>query len=193
MMNRGKLPVTEVEYLESTGTQYIDLPMTVAAGTFFSLEFEIIPVYIGGSRRPVLTANPYAQFYVGFWSYNSTTDYITYNSIIGGKVTNGGFGFNVGTKHTVILSTDGITRDGVFTENKRALGTTITAFRIFMQYGGTQGYPVKIGHLKITAGDDVLYDLIPFRIGNIGCMYDKVSDQLLNNNGTGRFIPGPDV
>jgi hypothetical protein len=35
-------------------------------------------------------------------------------------------------------------------------------------------------------------DLIPVRIGNVGYMYDKVSGQLFENQGTGNFILGPD-
>lgn len=41
--------------------------------------------------------------------------------------------------------------------------------------------------------DDVLMlDLIPVRKGNVGYMYDKVSEQLFGNAATGQFILGPD-
>ena len=36
-------------------------------------------------------------------------------------------------------------------------------------------------------------DLIPVRIGSVGYMYDRVSGQFFDNDGTGDFILGPDV
>lgn len=36
------------------------------------------------------------------------------------------------------------------------------------------------------------FDLLPVRKGNIGYMYDRVSGQLFGNQGTGDFIIGPD-
>lgn len=41
--------------------------------------------------------------------------------------------------------------------------------------------------------NNLIMDLIPVRIGDIGYMYDKVSGKLFGNEGTGEFILGPDV
>lgn len=183
----------EVEYLESTGTQYINLPMTVAAGTYFSLEGEIIPVYKNSSKYSIFSASPYAQFEALFYSYNSSSDIITYNSTVGGASASGGWGGTAGTKKTFGLSTTGKTSNSTFTALSRPLKAKITAFRIFGGYRNSNRYPVKFGKLKITAGDNVLYDLVPVRAGTVGYMYDKVSGQLLGNNGTGSFVLGNDV
>jgi len=36
-------------------------------------------------------------------------------------------------------------------------------------------------------------DLIPVRVGQVGYMYDKISNKLFGNSGTGSFILGPDL
>ena len=41
--------------------------------------------------------------------------------------------------------------------------------------------------------DELILDIIPVRKGATGYMYDKVSEQLFGNNGTGSFVLGPDV
>lgn len=50
----------------------------------------------------------------------------------------------------------------------------------------------KIGATFIYDGTTMMY-LIPVRVGQVGCMYDKISGTLLYNAGTGSFILGPDV
>ena len=52
---------------------------------------------------------------------------------------------------------------------------------------------MKVYYFQIYEGNDLVLDLIPVRIGQIGYMYDKVSGQLFKNSGTGDFILGPDV
>ena len=54
------------------------------------------------------------------------------------------------------------------------------------------GQPSKIKSLKISRNDEVLRDMIPVRIGDIGYMYDKISGELFGNAGTDNFILGPD-
>jgi hypothetical protein len=50
----------------------------------------------------------------------------------------------------------------------------------------------KLYFCKINVDSNLVRDLIPVRIGNVGYMYDKVSGKLFENQGTGNFILGPD-
>jgi hypothetical protein len=50
----------------------------------------------------------------------------------------------------------------------------------------------KIYFVKISQGSEIIMDLIPVRIGNIGYMYDKISKKLYGNNGESDFILGAD-
>lgn len=183
----------EIEYLESTGTQYIQLACNVSAGTYFAVGGVIIPIYTSAQQDyTVFGANPYAQFNVDFYLKNNTTNMITYSSIIGGTGANGGWGGTVGTEISFELSTMEKVVNGVHTSNSRPLSGAITAFRIFGGYKNNNRYPIRIKSLYIKKGNDTLYDLIPIRIGQVGYMYDKVSGQLFGNAGTGDFILGPD-
>lgn len=51
----------------------------------------------------------------------------------------------------------------------------------------------RIYAVQITQGTEIIMDLIPVRVGNVGYMYDKVSGNLFGNSGTGSFTLGPDV
>ena len=52
---------------------------------------------------------------------------------------------------------------------------------------------IKFIYLVAKNGNDVIYDFIPVRVGNEGCLFERVSCQLFRNSGTGAFIVGPDV
>lgn len=68
--------------------------------------------------------------------------------------------------------------------------------RLFGSAGINASYAKWYGRIyavQITQGTEIIMDLIPVRVGDIGYMYDKVSDQLFGNDGTGSFILGPDI
>ena len=46
--------------------------------------------------------------------------------------------------------------------------------------------------LKISDNGEDIIDLVPVRVGNVGYMYDKVSGNLLGNEGDGMIGVGPD-
>lgn len=62
---------------------------------------------------------------------------------------------------------------------------------------GTAGTYQKIYHCKINKNGETILDLIPVRKGNVGYMYDKISNKLFGNVDTSgsnsKFILGPDV
>lgn len=45
---------------------------------------------------------------------------------------------------------------------------------------------------KLSKGTEILFDLIPVRVGNVGHFYDKISKQILPEAGSAKFIVGPD-
>ena len=47
-------------------------------------------------------------------------------------------------------------------------------------------------YVKIFNNNRLILDLIPVKKDGIGYMYDKISNQLFSNQGTGNFILGPD-
>ena len=191
----------EVEYLESTGTQYID--------TYFKgsdvLDFEIDALVSSEGARTFFGARS---------SYNGTGSRI-YNLV---SASDGHFGFGLNglwsrwpklgivvgdrfwakkTGNTVIMS------NGVSIEVNSEKFETPYEIELFAMSTVTQkrhGQEPLIGKIYSvsfsTYGTNI-GDFIPVRFTNElgeaeGAMYDKVSGQLFRNAGTGAFIIGPD-
>ena len=182
----------EIEYLESTGTQYIQLPLSVYKSSYFEVSGYFIPRN-GTTFYGVMGANPYEQFSCEW--YSSTNGYIMYTSRFGGQAGNGGWGGyeNVVTKF--FISTEKIfsPTTETFIDNVRPLTGDINGFRVFGLYRNVALAPIAFCSVKIVVGKKTVYDLIPVRVGTTGYMYDKVSRQLFGNAGTGDFVLGNDV
>ena len=190
----------QVEWLSSTGGQYIQLPLTVPKATFFQVEFDCIPVYLSVSynnRYGIFGGSPYQQCECSFYSGSASA--ITYGSYLGTKNASGAVGVTPDVKNHVIFSTTQIhtyTEDGDITNRSvaRPLTANITAFRVFGAYRyANYRYPIKYCNFKITVGDNLVYDLIAVRKDGVGYMYDKISGNLLGNSGSGSFTYGDDI
>lgn len=77
------------------------------------------------------------------------------------------------------------------------IGVARHTFPIFGVKSYGRGSIDQIAHLKLYGFkmfdlNTVILDLIPVRIGTTGYMYDKVSGQFFGNAGKGSFILGPD-
>ena len=74
--------------------------------------------------------------------------------------------------------------------------TATNVIRIFGSSGVDANYTKyagKIYSVQISQGNQIVMDLIPVRVGNVGYMFDKISGNLYGNDGTGSFTLGPDV
>lgn len=87
--------------------------------------------------------------------------------------------------------------DGTKTLNLSSLSfTPYYNIRLFGSAGVNDTYTKWNGRIyavQITQGTEIIMDLIPVRVGNVGYMYDKVSGELFGNDGSGEFILGKDV
>lgn len=182
----------EIEYLESSGTQYIDtlfLPnnntRVIATLCFITMSgWEVI----FGTRRAADSQEYTLQ------SYNGTGGV----RICYGSITNNRY-INIGANKKVNID---------FNKNKLTIGTnsitataqTFVALRTLFLFAlhesdnsaSNRCYKGRIWTLKIYDNGVLVRDYIPVRKGQVGYMYDKVSGQLFGNGGTGNFILGPD-
>lgn len=174
----------EVEYLESTGTQYITLPVSVAAGDFFGVGGEMVADNYTG-RKNLVTSNGRNQ--CNLLKYGNTSTQMKYLSTVGGTTTEINLPLNEVSSWEI--STEGVTVNDVFTELSRPLTTAFTTVTLFVNNGS----PSKICSFYIKHGPlGKIYDLIAVRVGTTGYMYDKVSGALYGNEGTEAFIVGSD-
>ena len=179
----GNIPYQKIVYLESTGQQYIILSLSgIVANVFFEVSGKV-STSNGASQKYLIYASNYTTFNIKGYSLS------LYSTVISGNANSGGIGIGGGDFNEFALSTEGKTLNGVFTQLARPIKSnyTFNSLTIF----GTDS--AKIAWLKVRIGNNIVYDLIPVRIGTTGYMYDKVSGELFGNSGTGDFVLGPDI
>ena len=190
----------EVEYLESTGKQWID----TAVQSSDKVQFSVWVNTVGGDMK--LFGNSY---YLGPWA-----DISWYRSVYRDtSITQAAQTWDTVTleKSPKLLT---VSREGdLFTASSwwsasrvdgiATYGTAVPLFAHINSSGIKYGDNIVTGwyspslHLRISffkawSNGDIIRDLIPIRKGNIGYMYDRVSGQLFGNQGTGYFVIGPD-
>jgi hypothetical protein len=184
----------EVEYLESTGTQYIDTGVIAQANDSYVLDLWYSRS--GGFDTIFGAANDSG-------SNKLATVWITNGGAIryGGNM---GVGFSAGTWRLQDWNTIESSHSRNLINGVKALDNITTAFdnslstkSIYLfQCNGrvfAKGITVRIRKHKWYRDGVLVLDLIPVRVGNVGYMYDRVSGQLFGNQGTGAFIIGDDV
>jgi hypothetical protein len=186
----------EIEYLESTGTQYIDLGIIISPDVDFEFTGSIVSDMNNGCIFGETNAFSWGNGNSGY-SLCTTSGgkvYIRYGdttSTIIGLTT-------IGTGNTFTASLSGTS----FQINGQSVATvarissfagivsSMSVFRRNYITGSLSTFSsVRINNLKF--GN--LFDFIPVRKGNIGYMYDRVSGQLFGNQGTGEFVLGDDI
>ena len=193
LMTGKRLPYdSEAEYLESTGTQWIDTG--VLAGQDIKIEAHFYrdasPSQFAYGVRSGSTTICCAT---GYGSTESISGYVRWGSTAytaaippgdvvisqdkNGVVVNGRASAYTATQTVVSLTGYTI---ALFAAKNSA--TTVTA----NLYG-------KIYYCKIWDNGVLVRDFIPVRKGTVGYLYDRVTGRLFGNAGTGDFVLGPDV
>lgn len=186
----------EVQYLQGTGTQYID------TGIFclkkYSFEFEVSVSYDGVSYEDYFGGSP-SDSQAG-WRFRRDWNSEKVLFSIGNAYTTSGVLMSKNTPHLIKMSGDGTaTIDG----NSVTLGGTPLAFSpsviLYLFAYSKNNTPYRISNAKFysfkctdTDTDTVVRDMIPVRKDGVGYMYDRVSGQLFRNAGTGAFTIGQD-
>ena len=185
-----KLYDAEIEYLKTLGNAdcYIDIPMV--HNSFFKKEFEFKREDSGGSYDVVVAS--YTEVSFVFW--NSLSRYV---ANLSGKEFNLYVYGSEGKKVKVIAKQPKVSLivDGRTTEQTFGIEQSKTSniFRLFSSVKNRHGV-ISIYYFKAwDESDNLVLDLIPVRVGNVGYMFDRVSGQLFGNSGTGSFVLGPDV
>ena len=184
-----------VEYLESTGTQWIDTATIPSSGweveiDFSSTRWQTGELSLFGQRTSYTSQDAFSAFTSGlgmFPQYDGNQ----------GRVDNTA---NVlGRRYNFRHSEKGAFLDGV--QIKPENGASFTCeYSMYLfaknQAGSWTDRPFhgRIYFVKFwDANDELVRDFIPVRVGRVGYMYDRVSGRLFGNSGTGAFIIGPDV
>lgn len=192
--------MVEIEYLESTGTQYINTGVGLGANCVAEITAQFLVVgsdtqVMAGSRDSTRNSGIIIALPTSGNLYCSVGDYTQKATSTAAKTDKHDFKIERLTSYNnQRLTVDGSLTTGASNQG-RISTTSITLFAMNYQgFGGVIDYAVgRIWSYKLTKSGSVVFDAIPVRVGTVGYMYDRVSGQLFGNLGTGDFILGPDV
>lgn len=188
-----------VEYLQNTGTQWIDTLYKHNGNTRFVCKLNLSGDlsawrYPFGSYGNSKGTNKLFCLEIN-GSQKLSTYYGTANS---GNNTAHNFNITPSGTHTFDLNKnvhkiDNTTYSFSYS-NYTSLYNTLL-FGVTNYSGGIQICPstIKMYYFQIYDNGILVRDLIPVRKGSVGYMYDKVSGELYGNDGSGEFICGPDL
>ena len=187
MGEKKSLPYdAEIEYLESTGTQYIDTgirasgPISCEARMLFldrgdagfldarsnNVRFYLLHNYLGWCLG-------YGNFFTSNVNYDNTSPHNIKSFL---------------SKGLQYMEVDGVT----ILEKKLTdeYNPELNLYMFAQNFNGKAQYYSKARLFSCKIGN--VRDYISVRIGTTGYIYDKVSGELFGNQGTGDFILGPD-
>lgn len=187
-----------VEYLESTGTQWIDTGLRATPTSKIFIDFV---GKAGGNYAVCGACNGYA-YNLGeiaiFW--NSTHFDFVYPTARNLSLYDLVGSYSQGTRYTITYkSQQAIINEQTFRTS--TWSNEYVADRTFfigaVNRGTANNYPGKGLYygFKMWDGDVLVRDLRPIAIGNTGYMLDLLTGEYLQygNKGTGNFIIGPDI
>ena len=185
-----KLPITRIEYLESTGTQYIDTGYVIDNSMSFDLKSRCLGTsFVFGSRQDQNT-------YASGLNYDKTDN--LFGIRMGNAVLYNSTQWETNKDYEFHISNGDIKINGI-TVSTANYGTSYyngNAYLFTVNNNGTQGYGEysidRIYNFKMFRNNILIQDLIPvLDPDGVPCMFDKVEGKFYYNAGTGDFIAGP--
>ena len=188
----------EVEYLESTGTQYIDTGIFARDNLLVNSRFKADSY--GSATNFVFRGS--SQGSTG--SENIAVVYIRNNNAVRAGMNSSllasGVSFSLSEWHDVELDTTGGNKsfkyDGsiliALNTSSDAVGTSGIILFANTTTSRTTGTKIQTFSVKDTTTGQMMIDLDSVRKNGVGYMYDRVSGNLFGNAGTGAFTIGPD-
>lgn len=185
----------EIEYLESTGTQWIDTGVILDSN--YGIEIKFAPMQRTGSESGIFGSSKEAQGHHNVMQINSNlvalcmptgTRIASYSAVIGDVKS-----WQINKENDGKVLIDGVLQNSEIHPNSKT-NCPYTVYLFSRNRSGSRGNiaSIRVYYYKISTPQSVIIDLIPVRVGQIGYMYDRVSGQLFSNSGTGEFILGPD-
>ena len=195
----GTTPYTELEYLQATGTQYVDIGIVPNQNTEVEIKFK-------------LNAIPASNEYIGLFGsavYNAPK---WFRYIIAGSSK---WGFQMANRenlslvncdtniHTIKFGKGKVIDNGIQIYSNTIdnfTGISMYLFATHIDVAGANPQWVdyitsfNIYYCKVYQNDILVQDLIPVKDRtNFYAMYDKIHDIYYYNIGSGTFVPGSEV
>lgn len=178
----------EVEYIQSSGTQYIDTGVSPSTNLITQVDF--IPDSSAMSEHAIFgstwSANGYfMMFYQNKLRWHSSGKSVDVSA------------FNANTENNIVCSRTGLNVNGtMYAISPTGTDSTNTVY-IFATQGNMSGNKgiYKLKYFAMSLNGALVREFIPCyrKLDNVAGLYDLVSSAFYNNAGTGAFIAGPKV
>lgn len=174
----------ELAYLESTGTQWIDTGVTINTSTD-TVEF--------------VFQNTEKNVYKWFFGEHDNNARFGLGSGDGVNKRNVAYGNNTykvtdaqlyNSQHNFVANANGVFLDDAKIANFASFASTSTLYLFNLNLnGGNYCASAKVWSYKHRRNGVLIRDIIPvLDMDDVPCMYDKVTEELFYNQGTGEFI-----
>lgn len=205
--SEGRLPseYQQIEYIESTGTQYIDTGINPISSTRIDIDFAYVGAGSYAGWAPIFGAmsviNNVQEQYAVFINNRSlklTTNYSSRD--IGDNSTvyiEANKKYNLKNNQGLFYIND-ILESSISVSNTLSNNTRFPVYLFDLNFNGSRmnrGTKMKLYSCKFYDGDTLIRNYIPCyrKSDNEIGLYDLVSNTFFTNAGTGEFIPGGDV
>jgi hypothetical protein len=201
IMAGKRLPYdAEVEYLESTGTQYVATGLKLTINDIVSCVFKPTSravrgnVFWGAGKRDGSQGLGDALLLCDAYSNQGNLFFVdTYNNT--GNQTPFSYGDLLTTE--AVVSTGALTVNGATRTDVNSPIQSEALYSVFLfaeNVAGSMWRPSKmqLHSWQVRRNGTLVRDYIPVRKGTVGYLYDRVSGKLFGNAGTGDFVVGPD-
>lgn len=190
---------TELQYLESTGTQYIDTNEQFDEEASYELAVAVTAHNISVNRVWGVIGNKY--WTLASSNYGQIMMYIGYDWGGGKSYDHRASTFSLNVKYVVTMTSLSIScPDLIFTST--STNQTLKRMDSVVLFGAREstsdsvnfkGFAQIFSYKKMKNGQ-VLRDFVPAKnSSNVAGMYDLISNKFFTNNGTGAFVMGPAV
>lgn len=197
-MGKKSLPYdAKVEYLESTGTQYIDSGLMSNIGSRFEADLQRTGYPSG--KTAIWGVGGYSEgalISFRFSNANGIVGYMANKSVSFSQYDSLDRHYYVADIPNLFLSVDNTVASitGASINNKHSAAFWLFRYKYDNgSFGNQYDFIGKCFGAKFYENGTLVRDFIPIRVGQVGYMYDKVSGTLFGNAGTGDFIIGNDV
>lgn len=200
---------SKIEYLQSTGLEYIDSGIECTGDLSVELSIKVFAYSTGNPYMGGIATTPEGYFchYLYFYNTSGSNFYPSFyyykNGSNSGKGNIQGYGRSSSLPNKWMTFSLDASTGNVLWNNRSStvtpLSSTLTTGKNYGIFGriaddGTVAMrDSALEYVKLSKNGVVLRDFIPVRKGTTGYMYDKVSGQLFGNSGTGDFILGNDI
>lgn len=180
--DKSPLPYdAEIEYLESTGTQWVDTGINLRNMMQAQMSFNTTALHsVNEALFGVWYDNVSVPQFM-LWIRSTNKWGVSGSSISVSGVTNNA-NVSANTDYNVTISATA----------SQASDATLYVFARNNDRNDYVPSTIKLYSLKITVDNSLVRDFIPVRVEQTGYLYDRVSGELFGNDGTGSFTLGPD-